>query len=309
VPQQPVTLKVLLGQRHWRDYGTFCAEYSKAAARCDPGRASYPPSRAQLHRWVTGALAGLPQAAHCRVLEEMLPGWTAEQLFSPATPELLYGGPQPAPRVAGPPVFAAPSVGIRPFVEQAFAAEHVTIDFAGFSSETLHGVIQEPLDKIRIGRLHPASLTVRILLPDTTRPMTLPCRADTLADDPGFRQRATAITARHARAITDSVSELAALGVLPAASAEVRAHPCTPMFKLYVLNGEDVFFGFYPITRQTLALPGGDTDMFDLMGKDAVVFHHSAHSGQPTDIPWIAQARDWFTTMWDTISYPHPTTA
>ncbi len=205
MPQQPVTLKVLLGQRHWRDYGTFCAEYSKAAARCDPGRAGYPPSRAQLHRWLTGALAGLPQAAHCRVLEEMLPGWTAEQLFSPATPDLLYGGPQPSPRVAGPPVFAAPSVGIRPFVEQAFAAEHVTIDFAGFSSETLHGVIQEPLDKIRIGRLRPASLAIRILLPDTTRPMVLPCRADNLADEPAFRHRASVITARHARAITDSV--------------------------------------------------------------------------------------------------------
>ncbi len=70
-----------------------------------------------------------------------------------------------------------------------------------------------------------------------------------------------------------------------------------------------MFFGFYPITRQAVALPGGNTDMYDLMGKDAVVFHHSAHSGQPTDIPWIGQARDWFTTMWDTISYPHPTAA
>ena len=42
----------------------------------------------------------------------------------------------------GPPVFAAPSVGLRPFIEQAFTREHVTIDFAGFSGETLHGVVQ-----------------------------------------------------------------------------------------------------------------------------------------------------------------------
>ena len=109
-----------------------------------------------------------------------LPGWTAEQLFQPSTPDLLYAGSQsagngPAARGAsGPPVFAAPSVGIRPFVEQAFAREHVTIDFAGFSGETLHGVIQEPLDKIRIGRIRPASITIRLLLPDTTKPMALP---------------------------------------------------------------------------------------------------------------------------------------
>jgi hypothetical protein len=36
------------------------------------------------------------------------------------------------------------------------------------------------------------------------------------------------------------------------------------------------------------------------------VFHHSAHSGQPTDIAYIDQARGWFSSMWDTISYEYP---
>jgi len=79
---------------------------------------------------------------------------------------------------------------MRPFIEQAFAAEHVTIDFAGFSGETLHGAVQEPLDNIRIGRIKPATLTIRMLLPDTSRPMVLPCRADDLTDDPEHRARA-----------------------------------------------------------------------------------------------------------------------
>jgi hypothetical protein len=42
------------------------------------------------------------------------------------------------------------------------------------------------------------------------------------------------------------------------------------------------------------------------MGKDAVVFHHSVHSGQPADLPYIDQARTWFESMWDTISYEYP---
>jgi hypothetical protein len=305
-------LKVLLGQRHWQNHATFCAEYDKAAARTDPDLKGTYPSRAQLHRWLNGALRGLPYPGHCRVLEEMFPDWTAEQLFQPATPELLYAGSQARTGMPGygtapgPPVFAAPSVGIRPFVEQAFAREHVTIDFAGFSGETLHGVIQEPLDKIRIGRIKPASLTIRILLPDTTRPMVLPCRADDLSDDEEYRQRASRLTARHAHAILDGVQELSRLGLLATASAKIRAHPCPPMFKLYILNGEEAFFGFYPITRASIPLPGGDRDMYDLMGKDAVVFHHSAHSGQPTDLPYIDQARTWFDSMWDTIAYEYP---
>src|SRR5216683_2844153 len=140
----------------------------------------------------------------------MLPGWTAEQLFQPSTPELLYAGGQTSGKgvaatagASGPPVFAAPSVGIRPFIEQAFAREHVSIDFAGFSGETLHGVIREPLDKIRIGRIRPASIAIRMLLPDTTRPMVLPCRADDLSDDADYRERMTRLTARHAHAILD----------------------------------------------------------------------------------------------------------
>lgn len=67
-----------------------------------------------------------------------------------------------------------------------------------------------------------------------------------------------------------------------------------------------MFFGLYPITRQRLPLASGDRDIYDLMGKDAVVFHHSVHSGQPTDIPYIEQARTWFSSMWDTISSKYP---
>jgi hypothetical protein len=39
------------------------------------------------------------------------------------------------------------------------------------------------------------------------------------------------------------------------------------------------------------------------MGKDTLVFHHSTESGQPADTHWIEQARNWFDTMWQTISY------
>ncbi len=312
MPGQPILLKALLRERHWQNYATFCAEYDKVARRIDPDLVRTYPSRAQLHRWLTGSLRGLPYPDHCRVLEEMFPGWSAAQLFQPSSPELIYAGGQ-APiggagssGIAGPPVFAAPSVGLRPFIEQAFTCEHIRIDFAGFSGETLHGAIQEPLDKIRIGRIKPESLTIRLLLPDTSRPMALPCRADDLSDDAENRARATRLTARHAHAILDSVHELTGLGLLQKATAEIRAHQCAPLFKLYILNREEAFFGFYPIVRQTVPLASGPHDIYDLMGKDSVVFHHSARSGQPADAAYIEQAQTWFDSMWQTISYEYP---
>src|SRR6266508_4647123 len=57
-------------------------------------------------------------------------------------------------------------VGLRPHTERAFEQAQVTIDFAGFSGETLHGALQEPLDHIRVGRHVPESIRIRILVPD-----------------------------------------------------------------------------------------------------------------------------------------------
>jgi len=84
---QPVRLKSLLQQRHWQTYRTFKSEYDKAARTIDPQLVESWPSRAQLHRWLSGELKGLPYPDHCRILEAMLPGWTVDQLFEPCSPD------------------------------------------------------------------------------------------------------------------------------------------------------------------------------------------------------------------------------
>ncbi|PPK61880.1 hypothetical protein V5P93_002383 [Actinokineospora auranticolor] len=78
-----ILLKVLLRQRRVRGYTGFCREYDKAAATLDAHLVRRYPSKAQYYRWVSGELASLPYGEHCRVLEQMFPNWTAEQLFEP----------------------------------------------------------------------------------------------------------------------------------------------------------------------------------------------------------------------------------
>ncbi|MFE6610187.1 hypothetical protein [Amycolatopsis sp. NPDC057786] len=78
---RPIVLKVLLRGRHLQSYRAFCREYDKVADKVDKSlRGSYP-SKAQFYRWLSGELVSLPYADHCRILEAMLPGWQAEQLF------------------------------------------------------------------------------------------------------------------------------------------------------------------------------------------------------------------------------------
>ncbi|MFB9183279.1 winged helix-turn-helix domain-containing protein [Dactylosporangium sucinum] len=194
-------------------------------------------------------------------------------------------------------------VGLRPHIEAAFERKHVSIDFAGFSSETLHGALTEPLDKIRAGRLTPESIAVRILIPDHSQPAAVPSRADEQPDDPAVRARADRISRRHAEAITDSVRELGDLGLVQSATAEVRQHGTAALFKVYIINNTEAFFGFYPVVRHTVTIDKQSVPIFDVLGKDVPLFHF-ATGDEDDDMPalYVQQARAWFDSVWTTIA-------
>lgn len=179
--------------------------------------------------------------------------------------------PACARRVAGRVQTERP-VGLRPHVEAEFARAHVSIDFAGFSGETLHGVLIEPLDKISARLLTPESVSIRILIPDTRAPMALPCLAETRIDDPGVRQWAERISRRHTDAIAEAVRE----------------------------------FGFYPVIEHTVTIDGKPTSIYDPMGKDTILFHRAISDGETSDTAqYVEQARAWFEPMWSTIAYDY----
>ncbi|WP_205650549.1 winged helix-turn-helix domain-containing protein [Actinoplanes solisilvae] len=197
-------------------------------------------------------------------------------------------------------------VGLRPHIEAAFEQAHISIDFAGFSSETLHGAIQEPLDKIRAGRLTPESIAIRILLPDLTQPSVVPSRAEPAGDDPAVRERAARIARRHTEAIVESVGELGTLGLVRNATTEIRAYGTTVLSKLYIVNRDEVFFGFYPVVRNTVSVDKQPVPIFDVLGKDVPLFHY-AISGDDGDAgdQFVQQSRAWFDSVWETIAHEY----
>lgn len=199
-------------------------------------------------------------------------------------------------------------VGLRPHIEQAFTAEHVRIDFLGYTAETLHGIIAEPLDRVREGRLSPQSIKIRLLLSDMTRPLSIPIGTDNDPETAGpIRDRMAGISARHAVAIAATVEELAELELVPDASVEIRMHGSPPVFKAYVINEAEAFFGYYPVVRHDVRIEGKRRAIFDPMGKDAVLFHF-ADDGDPdsTNSQFVAQTRSWFESTWSTIARPAP---
>ncbi|MGH4017061.1 MAG: hypothetical protein ACRDSL_24670 [Pseudonocardiaceae bacterium] len=88
----PTMLKALLRERHWQNYGMFKRAYQKAAKGLDKDLVDTYPSMSTFRRWLAGQIQDLPYPEHCTVLEAMLPGWTAAELFTPyLAPETVDG--------------------------------------------------------------------------------------------------------------------------------------------------------------------------------------------------------------------------
>lgn len=197
------------------------------------------------------------------------------------------------------------SVELRPHVEALFKDDHVSIDFAGFSGETLKGVVLEPLDRIRMGELTPQDLKMRIMVSDMRMPMSLPVPVDPDRDPVPVAERMARITDRALESIVNDVRELEELGLIKSGSVEVRMHGISPVFKLFILNDAEVFFGFYPIVQHSVPVKGEQVEIFDPMGKDASLFHFSS-TGEDSEQGemFVNAARTWFDSLWGTVATP-----
>jgi DNA-binding transcriptional regulator YhcF (GntR family) len=195
-------------------------------------------------------------------------------------------------------------VGPRPYVEAAFEATHVSIDFAGFTGETLRETLSGVVGKVREGRLAPESLGIRILLTDTSKPLALPCRADTGADDPLVRGRSDRITRRAIESIITELTELGELALVKSVNVQVRKHGLGPSFKLYILNNSEVLFGFSPVRKHDVSIEGAQVSIYDPMGEDVEFFHYSSVDGDetPSRPRYVAEAQSWFDSVWTTIA-------
>ncbi|MGW5109142.1 hypothetical protein [Nocardia sp. NPDC004123] len=98
-PDGGTELKRVLREKHWNSHPVFRREYNKAAKKVDRDLVGLAPGKAQFYKWLSGDLKGLPHADHCAVLEAMLPGYTVDELFSPAAlPQRVQESGQHLPR-------------------------------------------------------------------------------------------------------------------------------------------------------------------------------------------------------------------
>ncbi|PRY00661.1 hypothetical protein CLV72_102292 [Allonocardiopsis opalescens] len=111
------------------------------------------------------------------------------------------------------------------------------------------------------------------------------------------------IMLRYTQGIEDTVQELENLGLVQSAVVHTRVYSVAPMFKLYIINSDEVFFGYYPVKENTVSINSEKVKIFDLMGRDATLFHHAADDDpDSTGSQYVAQSQMWFDSIWDNVS-------
>ena len=196
-------------------------------------------------------------------------------------------------------------IALEPYLDAALREPRVTIDFFGFTCETLTTLLKPRLDKLRGGAgFRPDALTIRVLVPALDTRLALP-RSVSDPDDTRPLERLRVITADSIRVLETAVTDFRVRGLIPEAELQVRAVPMTPQVKLYIINRTVALRGWYEVTRHPVELPApnGDgaveeVDIYDLMGLDASLIPQRASS--------TAEAQSWFDSVWSTIAGDWP---
>ncbi|EST28192.1 GntR family transcriptional regulator [Streptomyces roseochromogenus subsp. oscitans DS 12.976] len=225
-----------------------------------------------------------------------------EQLLtnvSKGSPATVAPVPAPMRLPAGPAAPPQPTmVGLAPRIAKAFAAPHVRIDALCLTSVSLTMAVGEPLRQIHAGRLKPAKIDVRVLLPSRDIDLAFPAP---VADDGGLLHRRW-LAQRNAQGMVLR-QNLLALCATHGVDVHVsfRALPFTPPVKLYLLNGSEALFAYYTLLRREREIEHEHLELYDADGTRSMLFAFERRAGQ-RDAAFVEQSRLWFDALWETIS-------
>ncbi len=223
---------------------------------------------------------------------------------SPATVAL-----DPVPAPTGPAAALPPPTigGLAPRVAAAFGAPHVAIDALCLTSVSLTLAIGEPLRQIHAGRLNPARIDVRVLLPSRDIDLAFPAPVE-LAD--GSPAGASATGRLQRRWLTHRNAQgqvlrhnLLALRATHGVDVHVsfRALPFTPPVQLYLLNGAEALFAYYTLKRSEAEIDHEQVELYDAEGVRSTLFAFERGPGL-RDSTFVEQSHLWFDALWETIS-------
>ncbi|MFF2187334.1 winged helix-turn-helix domain-containing protein [Streptomyces sp. NPDC058155] len=193
-------------------------------------------------------------------------------------------------------------VALGPRISAAFGAEDVRIDALCLTAESLSAALGEQRTLIHTRRSMPATITVRVLLPNRDIDLAFPRMiSDPEEPDPVHRRW---LAQRNAHGIVLS-DHLRGLGAVHGIDVDIqfKALPFTPPVKLYLLNGTEALFAYYQVTEREEQIGRESVAMYDALGGVSPLFSFGAGDSQARrDHAFVVQSQAWFDALWTTIA-------
>ncbi len=261
------------------------------SGRLQPGQRM--PTQAQLADEFGVERGAVRQALRILRSERLL---TNVSKGSPATVAPDPGGPLTGPLAPPMPTTAA----LAPRIAEAFAAPHVEIDALCLTAVSLTLALGEPLREIHAGRLKPAKIDVRVLLPGRDIDLAFPVAVGGRGDGGAVHERWLAMRNAQGRVLRHNLLGLRATHGIDV-RVSFRALPFTPPVKLYLLNGTEALFAYYTLSRREQEIDHEPMEMYDAEGIRSTLFAFG-QAGGLRDGVFVKQSRLWFDALWETIS-------
>ncbi|MGW7385128.1 winged helix-turn-helix domain-containing protein [Streptomyces sp. NPDC054794] len=207
-------------------------------------------------------------------------------------PNAPHAGPEAPPQ----PTMVA--LGAR--TAAAFAAPHVEIDALCLTAVSLTLAMGEPLRQIHAGRLKPAKVDVRVLLPSRDIDLAFPAPVDDASAVGLLHRRWLAQRNAQGQVLRHNLHALRATHGIDV-QVSFRALPFTPPVKLYLLNGTEALFAYYTLTRREREIDHEHLEMYDAEGTRSMLFAFEQGAGL-RDTTFVEQSHLWFNALWETIS-------
>lgn len=183
------------------------------------------------------------------------------------------------------------------YMGKAFREPEVSLDLVALTAETFIGHFRSQTELVTAGKIKPARVTVRMLLPSEDAPLEYPRALDPKDDRVRLRWRNR--VRRHTAEMGDFCKELEDAGV--EVKLLIRRMPRSPDFKLILLNDVHALVGLYSPVVGPIRLDDGTivSRAVDVKGAGVNLHHHERRVEGADDVSQFGDYREWFDSRWN----------
>jgi len=194
------------------------------------------------------------------------------------------------------------TVALAPRMAEAFAVPHVQIDALCLTAETLSMALIEAIRQIHAGLVKPERVDVRVLLPSREINLAFPTPVEDHSGDDRLHRRWLRQRNLQGQVLANFLGSLREPPYEIDVHVTLRALPFTPPVKMYILNNEEVLFGYYMIMQRLEEIEHERVEMFDAFGTQSMVFPFLKGDEGTRDTTFVEQTQMWFNALWETIT-------